>query len=180
METASSPIDDSLNKQSDGELNSNGNVNEEDIGGAVQSEKEEAAKEILPEDECKDQNRVHGEDQCEKDGNVNKDHDQSEENSFEGQDGNEELENNPEEEMNLKEEDVEEVGIEEEEFEKYKEGHACSDVILHQPIGVNGFLCLGIRRTSSTTLQATSLRQRRTICQNHFFLLFLWNVLCDG
>ena len=116
LETASSPIDDSLKEQRDGEINSNGNVNEEDIGGAVHSEKEEAAKEILPENESKDQNHVHGEDQFEKDGNVDKDHDQSEENSFKGQDGNEELENNPEEEMNLNEEDVEEVGVEEEEL----------------------------------------------------------------
>lgn len=115
LDTACSPIDDPLKEQRDREINSHGNVNEEDVDGAAQSEKKEAAKKILPENECKDQNRVHGEDQFEKDGNVDKDHDQSEENSLEGQDGNEELENDPEEEMDLKE-DVEEAGVEEEEL----------------------------------------------------------------
>ena len=113
METASSPIDDSLKEQLEGEINSHGNVNEKDIGGVVQSEKIEAAKEILPENECKDQNRVHGEGQFENGGNIDKDHAQKEESSFKGQDGNEELENDPEEEMSLKEEDVEEAGVEE-------------------------------------------------------------------
>ena len=109
LETASSPIDDSLKEERDGQINSHGNVDEEDNGGgAVQSEKEEAAKEIMPEDEGKDQNLVHGEDQIEKE-----DYYQSEGNSFKTQDGNEELENNPGEELDLREEDVEEVEEEE-------------------------------------------------------------------
>ncbi|XP_068731188.1 uncharacterized protein [Montipora capricornis] len=116
LETASSPIDDSLKEQRGGEINSHGNVNKEKIGGAVQSENEETAKDILRENECKDQNRVHGEGQFEKDRNVDKDHDQSEENSFKGQDGNKELENVPEKGMDLKEEDVEEADVEEEEL----------------------------------------------------------------
>jgi len=116
LERVSSPIDASLKEQRYGEIDSHGNVNEEDMGGAVQSEQKEAANEIPPENECKDPNRVHGEHQFEKDGNVDKDHDQSEENSFKGQDGNEELENDPEEEMERKEEDVEEPGVDEEEL----------------------------------------------------------------
>lgn len=116
LEPSSSPIDDSLKEQCGGEINSHGNVNEEVIGGAVQSENEEAAKEILRDSECQDENRVHGEDQLEKDGNVDKDHDQSEEKSIKGEDGNEELENDPEKGMDLKEEDVEEAEVEEEEL----------------------------------------------------------------
>lgn len=118
LETASSPIDDSLKEQRDEEISSHGKVDEDDNGGAVQLEQqeEEAAKEILPENERKDLNRVHGEDQFEKDGNVDKKHDQSEGNGYKGQDGNEELENDPEEEMDLEEEDVEEAEVEEEEL----------------------------------------------------------------
>ena len=112
LETASSSIGDPLYEQRDGQINSPGNVDEQVNGGAaVQSEKEEAAKEIVPENEYKDQSLVHGEDQIEKEV-----HDQSEGNGVKRQDGNgmEQLENDSGEEMDLREDDVEEVEVDEE------------------------------------------------------------------
>ena len=135
LEIALLPVNDSLKKQSDGDISNEARLDvSNDSSGVVKDksskeldqESQETAKEIQPENKSdefeegmkkdKDINGVCEEDYTKDDGYADRKQEENEEQSFKGEEENEELDEDTQRETNIEGEDLEETEVQEEEL----------------------------------------------------------------